>query len=155
MVFTVEDKAVIKNDFLGKGWNANQICTEHPTKNWNRVSVYRLLKKFKENGSMERKEGSGRPRAVCTKENEDLVELLVCSQEDNPGSHMSPREIEKHTGIRHRTSVRRMVKSKGLRQFKRLKTPMMSSGTKERRTTRAGVLAERFGKNRMVEKCVF
>ena len=32
---------------------------------------------------------------------------------------------------------------------------MMSSSTKERRTTRAGVLAERFGKNRMVEKCVF
>ena len=79
-----------------------------------RVSVYRLLKKFKENRSMERKVGSGRPRAVFTKENEDLVELLVCSQEDNPGSQMSPREIEKHTGI-SRTSVRRMVKSKGLR----------------------------------------
>ena len=47
------------------------------------------------------------------------------------------------------------MKSKGLRQFKRLKTPMMSAGTKERRTTRAGLLAERFGKNRMIEKCVF
>ena len=150
----MEDKAIIKNDFLEKGWNANRICTEHPTRSWNRVSVYRLLGKFKESGSMERKPGSGRPRTVCTEENEDLVEELICSQEDNPGSHMSPREIEKHTGI-SRTSVRRMVHSKGLRQFKRLKTPMMSSGTKERRTTRAGELAERFGKNRMVEKCVF
>lgn len=154
MVFSSDEKAVIKNDFLEKGWNANRICTEHPTKNWDRVSVYRLLKRFQETGTMERKQGSGRPRTVCTEENENLVEQLICSQEDNPGSHMSPREIEKHTGI-NRSVVRRIVKSRGLRQFKRLKTPMMSAGTKERRTTRAGLLAERFGKNRMIEKCVF
>ncbi|XP_066916153.1 uncharacterized protein [Clytia hemisphaerica] len=154
MVFSAEVKAIIKNDFLEKNWNANRICTAHPTKKFDRSSVYRLLQRFKESGSMERKSGSGRARTVCTEKNEDLVEELICSQEENPGSHMSPCEIQKHTGI-SRTSVRRMVRSKSLRQFKRLKTPMMSSGTKERRTTRAGELAERFGKNRMVEKCVF
>ena len=67
---------------------------------------------------MDRKSGFGKPRTVLTNQNEDLVDELFCSQEDNPESHLSPREIEKHTGI-SRSSVRKMVKSKGLRQFKR------------------------------------
>ena len=57
--------------------------------------MYRLLKRFKEEDSMDRKTGSGRPRTVTNVQNEELVEDLICSQEDNPGSHMSPREIEK------------------------------------------------------------
>ena len=99
MVFSSDEKAFINNYFLEKGWNDNRICTEHPTKNWDRVSVYRLLKRFQETGAMERKQGSVRPQTPCTQENENLVEQLIFSQEDNRGSHMSPREIEKHIGI--------------------------------------------------------
>ena len=29
----------------------------------------------------------------------NLIENLICSQEDNPGSHISPREVEKNTVI--------------------------------------------------------
>ena len=95
MSFSSDDKAVIiKNDFFEKDWNANEICKHHPLKNWNRVYVYRLLKKFEETGSMDRKSGSRRPRTVSTKENEDLVEELICSQKDNPGSHLSPRYLD-------------------------------------------------------------
>ena len=118
MVFSNEEKAVIKNDFNEKQWSAYRICKEHPTKNWNKVSVQRLLNRFKENGSMDRKPGSGRPRTATTAENEEIVEDLICSQEESPGSHMSPREIKKHTGI-SRSSVKRIVKRKGLKQFKR------------------------------------
>ena len=32
MIFSQEDKAVIKNDFLEKNWSAYRICKEHPTK---------------------------------------------------------------------------------------------------------------------------
>ena len=68
---------------------------------------------------------------------------------------MSPREIEKHTGV-SRSSVRRIVKRKGMKSFKHLKTPRMSEATRERRTERAGALAERFGKNgRTIERCVW
>ena len=95
MVFSSDDKAVIKNDYLEKNWTAYRICKEHPTKNWNSVSVQRLLKRFKEYGTMERRPGSGRPRTVATPENEALVEQLICSQEDKPGTYLSPREIEK------------------------------------------------------------
>ena len=102
MVFSDEDKAIIKNDYIEKKWSANRICKEHPMKRWNRVSVQRLLQRFKTFGSMERGPGSGRPTTVATPENEEIIEELICSQEDNPGSHMSPREIEKHTGIKHK-----------------------------------------------------
>jgi len=61
---------------------------------------------------MDRRPGSGRKRTVTTPENEMIVKELICSQEDNPGSHLSPREIEKNTGIK-RSSVVRMVKRNG------------------------------------------
>ena len=39
---------------------------EHSTKTWNRVSVYRLLKRFQEDNSMDRRAGSGRQRTITT-----------------------------------------------------------------------------------------
>ena len=122
MVFSVEDKAVIKNDYVEKGWTSYRIWQEHPLKNWNRTSVHRLVERFKKNQTMERQPGSGRPKNVTTEENEDLIQSLICSQEEEPGTYMSPREIEKHTGI-SRSSVKRMVKIRGLKQYRRLKTP--------------------------------
>ena len=113
MVFSSEEKAIIKNDFLEKRWTAYRICKEHPTKKWNKVSVQRLLKRFQEHGSMDRRSGSGRLRTSTTAENEQIVEELIFSQEDRPGTHSSPREIEKHTGI-DRSAVRRMVKGKDI-----------------------------------------
>ena len=104
---------------------------------------------------MDRRPGSGRPRTATTAENEELAEDLICSQEESPGSHMSPREIEKHTGI-SRSSVRRIVKRKVLKQFRRLKTQRMSEGMRETRTERAGALAEGIGRNsRNIERCVW
>ena len=38
------------------------------------------------------------------------MEELICSQEDAPGTHKSPREIEHITGIA-RSSVQRIVKN--------------------------------------------
>ena len=67
---------------------------------------------------------------------------------------MSPREIERHTGIK-RSSIVRMVKKNGWKQYKRIKTPRMSEGTKKRRTERAGALTEKFSNKRSVEKYVW
>ena len=67
---------------------------------------------------------------------------------------MSPREIKKDVGISP-WSVKKMVKRKGLKQFKRLTTQRMSEGTRERRTVRAGALAERIRTNsRNIENCL-
>jgi len=55
-MFSSDDKAIIKNDYLEKGWSAYLIVKEHPTKTWYKWSVQRLINKFKEEGTMEKKE---------------------------------------------------------------------------------------------------
>ena len=112
MVFSFEDKAVIKNDLEEKGWTAYQIWKDHKAKGWHLRSVQRLVSRLKYTGTLARKEGSGRPVTATTEENGDLVEQLICSQEE-PGTHKSPQEIAPLIGI-SRSSVKRLVKSRGL-----------------------------------------
>ena len=44
---------------------------------------------------MDRRASSGRQRTIIANENKNLIENLICLKEDNPGSHMSPKEVEK------------------------------------------------------------
>ena len=44
MVFSNEDKTIIKNCYKEKGWTAYRICKEHKSKEWVLSSVQRLLK---------------------------------------------------------------------------------------------------------------
>ena len=60
-MFSKED-IIIENNYEGKWWK------DHSSKNWTYTSVKRLLKSFKDSGSMNRKERSGRPRSVSTEE---------------------------------------------------------------------------------------
>ena len=46
IVFSLEDKGVIKALFQEKGWRGKRIVQELPGKNWNRQSVNRLIDKF-------------------------------------------------------------------------------------------------------------
>ena len=99
--------------------------------------------------------GSGRPVTVTTNENAELVDELICLQEDFPGTHKCPPEIARNVGI-SRSLVRRLVKRRTLNQLKRMKTSHMNNGTRERRTIRSGNLAERFDRNpRLVEKFAY
>ena len=101
---------------------------------------------------MKRRTGSGRPITVTTDESAELVEELICSQEDFPGTHKSPQEIARNVGI-SRSSARRLVKRRKMNQFKRMKTPHVNNGTRDRGTIRSGNMAERFDHNpRLVEK---
>ena len=111
IAFSSAVKAVIKNDFIEKEWYAYRIFKEHPTKNWDIISVQSPLNCFKKSGSMDRRPGSERPQMVTSEENEEMIENLMCLQEQNPGTHMLAREIEKYTGSSC-SSVRRMVKEK-------------------------------------------
>ena len=60
---------------------------DHSSKNWTQTSVKRLLKRFKDSSTMNRKEGSGQPMSVTIEENTDLIEELICSQEEAPHTH--------------------------------------------------------------------
>ena len=59
------------------------------------------------------KESFGRPRSLTTEENTDLIEELICSQEEAPHTHLVPHKIPEQTGISS-SSVRRMIKKKKL-----------------------------------------
>lgn len=154
MVFSYEDKVIINNDFEEKGWSAYNIWKQHPMKGWDYSSVKRLLKRFRETGTMDRLKGSGRPRSAVTEENEEIVEELICSQEE-PHTHLAPRQIEKTEGI-SRSSVKRILTEKGINNFKRAKSTAMNEGTRNRRVERSINLIEKFSKNpRMMEKSVW
>jgi len=47
MLFTKEDKILIKNMLELKGYNAEQLVREFPSKGWNVGSVYKLLQKLR------------------------------------------------------------------------------------------------------------
>src|SRR5688572_15384293 len=84
MVFTIEDKAPIKNLYLLKGYGAHRLLAESPTKNWTLGGLDYLLKKLRRTGTTDRKKGSGRPKSTRIEENVSAVEELILSQEDKP-----------------------------------------------------------------------
>ena len=141
MVFSKEDKIIIENDYEEKWWSTYKIWKDHPSKNWTYTFVKRLLKSFKDSGTMNRKEHSGRPRTVTTEENTDLMKELICSQEEAPHTRLAPRKIAEQTGI-SRSSIRRLIKRRNFRQLKWLKTPEMNDGCLNRRYARTIALAE-------------
>ena len=67
------------------------------------------MKKIDETGQTRRK-GTGRLQTTQTDENIDTVDNLILSQESDPGTHLSHREIALETGI-SQTSVRQIYES--------------------------------------------
>ena len=68
MVFSSEDKAIIKKDYEKKFWKVYQIFKERESKKWVGSSVQRVLKRLKEDGSMKKRTGSGWQITVTTGE---------------------------------------------------------------------------------------
>ena len=138
------------------GWITNFGRTIHPKK-WDYSSVKRLFKKFKENGSMDRRHGSGHPRTVSMEENLELIKEFACSQEEWPHTYLPPSKITEQTGISQ--SLIQRIK-KGEKNLKK-ETLNRSSAWKHykwveglnRRETQAGYLRERFKRNiRVIKK---
>ena len=99
MLLSYEDQAILKNNYEEKDWTAYHIFKEHKSKQMVLSFVHRLLKKFKEDGSMKRRTGSGRAITETTNETAELVEELICSQEEFPGINKSIHEIARNVGI--------------------------------------------------------
>jgi len=82
MVFSKDDLAVIVACFTEKGWTDTRIAKEFPNEKWNYRSINRVLTKYRQTGSIDRKKGSGRPVTAMTDENNDFIS----SQEWTPHS---------------------------------------------------------------------
>ena len=72
-----------------------------------RYSIIRLLKKFRDTGTVDKHQGSDRRRSARTDENIDQVNDIVLSQEDQPQTHSTVREISWKTGIPKSAVVRK------------------------------------------------
>ena len=59
-MFSKEGNVITQNDYEEKRWSAYKIWKDKSSKKWAYTSVKKLLKRFKDSGMMNRKEGSGR-----------------------------------------------------------------------------------------------
>lgn len=126
------------------GFGYRTIVGKFPEKNWNLWSVKAVCKRVDERGSATvRKSCSGRPKTARTEENVKVVEDLICSQEDQPGTSRSTRLIAKDLAISER-SVRRIAKKDlNLSAFRRVPAQVISAATKAKRLERCKRLFRR------------
>jgi hypothetical protein len=135
---TTEDLCVIKVCFEQKGWRGARIVQEFPNKHWNCRTVDRTIKRLESYASVDyRKHGAA--RTVTTAANQDLVETMLLSQENQPGSHLSHRRAARRLNI-SRTSVRRMAKRAGIKSFSRITVSRISPAVRNRRAERCRFL---------------
>ena len=153
MVLSTSDKAVIEACFLEKGWRGKKICTEFKSIKWDVTTVNRLIGKIVSTGTTTRKAGSGRPVTARTLENIAVVKELALSQEDSPGSHTSQWGITRLTGISRR-SVQRIIKGDlNLKSVKKINTPQIEEGSRQRRILRSQSLLESFNQDDVTLMC--
>jgi len=76
-----------------KGYNTIHSRTEFLDKQWT-SSINRLLKKLRDTGTVDRRQGSNRPRSARTDENIDQVNDIFLSQEDQPRTHITVCELD-------------------------------------------------------------
>jgi len=76
-----------------------RLIKEFPIKKWSKRGVEDFQKRLRTTGSIERAPGSGRPRMTRTAENIDAVGDLVQSQENQPQTHRSARQVSRELGI--------------------------------------------------------
>ena len=114
---------------------------EFPARKWSRSALNRLIATIDSTGSAERKQ------RICTSRSRDniaAVEELVLSQEDQPSTHRSTRQIARETGIA-RTSVRRIIhKDLRLTCFKKKRAQELTEANKITRLVRAKQLLKKY-----------
>src|SRR6476469_6286131 len=105
MVFSKEDRILIHEMLIAKGYGAKLMLKEFPHKNWSLTGVKRLLKNIADTGSSARKV---RPMSRRMPEIIAAVEEMIMSQESQPGTHRSLNEIAPKIKV-SRSTVRNIV----------------------------------------------
>jgi len=127
-----------------QGFGAKAITAMYPAKNWSVQTVHSICRRVDQRGSaVERKIGSGRPKTARSDDNIAQVFDLICSQENQPGTSKSTRQIAAEIGISAR-SVRRIAKvDLKLTAFKRMPAQVINAATKAKRLERSQQLLKR------------
>jgi transposase len=145
MVFTADDRVLIKELREHKGYGARRLLKEFPMKQWSLAGVSRLLKQISETGSSAtKKHRSGRRRSVRTDDNIKIVEELVQSQENAPGSHKTLREICRGTGMGYGTVHRTVHQDLQLKCLKKRPAQYLTAANTFSRLLRAKALLRKY-----------
>ena len=67
MVFSDEEKILVQNLYQLKGYKALELVNEFTNKRCTKSNITRLLKKFRDSGTVNRLTGSGKPRSAALK----------------------------------------------------------------------------------------
>jgi AraC-like DNA-binding protein len=122
---TDDDRVLIRILRTDKGWNSYQMIKEFPNRGWNRNTLNRIICQIDNTGTWTRKRYE-RQCTARTPANIARVAELICSQEDDPGTSKSPREIERETGISRRTVQRIAKDNLNLKIFRRREVQQLS-----------------------------
>lgn len=144
MAFTDEDKTLIKVLRQEKGYGARRLIAEFPNKRWTLSGVSKLIKKIDATGTTDRKKGSGGRRTVRTDVNIEAVENLILSQESEPGTHRTIREITRETNISKSTVYNIVSRDLKLKCFKKHRAQELSDKNKLTRLVCAKQLLKRY-----------
>src|ERR1700730_16216657 len=83
-----------------QGLGAKAIRSAYPNKRWAISTISMICKRVDSCGSaVQRKVGSGRPKTARTTDNIEKVQKLLCSQEDQPGTGQSTRQVARQLQI--------------------------------------------------------
>src|SRR5277367_6654816 len=144
MVFSQDDRVLIKILRREKGYNVRRLLSEFPHKNWSCSAVYRLISQIDAIGSAERKQGSGRSRTGRKNANIANVEELMLSQEDAPCTHRTVRQIAREANI-SKSSVHRIIhQDLRLVCFKKKRAQELTDANKITRLVRAKQLLKKY-----------
>uniref|UniRef100_A0A914CPY7 Transposase n=1 Tax=Acrobeloides nanus TaxID=290746 RepID=A0A914CPY7_9BILA len=103
-------------------------------RDWKLQTIYDACRKIRtQGGSIERKQGSGRPRTIWTEENMRRVEALLKSPPRIPGTHLSARKVASGAGISRR-SIQRIAEDRGLKCLKKTKVHKIPIPKRRRET---------------------
>lgn len=149
MPFTYEDKIIIKHYRLEYKLGRKQILRRFRHKDWSPGGLDYLLRKIDETGTIERSKGSGRKRTQRTEENMAKVAELILSQEEQPGSHYSKREISDLTGISKSSVDRISSLDLNLQGFRKIKGQKLEAMDREKRVKRSKTLLRFFTKEKL------
>ena len=144
MPFSEEDKVLIKNLNLYKGYGPRRLMTEFPEKNWKKGGLEKLLRKLRETGSTNRRHGSGRPKHARTEENVTSVEELVQSQEGHPQTHRSTRQIAREMRISQSSVVHIIHRDLDLKYLRRRRAQELTEANCRARLIRSKQLLRRY-----------
>lgn len=147
MVFTSEDKILIKNLYQLKRYNCARLLAEFSEKNWTRGGLEKLLRKIRETGTCDRRKGSGRLKSARTDDNIAQVEDLVLSQEDKPQTHRTTRQISRETGLSQSSVVRIIHRDLKLKCFKKRRAQELTDANRTNRLIRSTQLLAKFTDN--------